>query len=142
MSSNIDHGGSGVRERIPQPEKPQKAPSADEAQQTVKSLNEQESDKDEQQKKTYGRTLDGKGAYSQMEQFETPNPLTRETGSIRCAADSRYGLATPLSNPAQKCFRHSHSNHTGMAHLNALLAPFFSPCTVFRCRLSVLACRL
>ena len=58
---------SGLRERLPQnPDRPQKADSVETAQKTVQQLNEQEAkgNKDEKDKKTYGRTLDGTGEYS------------------------------------------------------------------------------
>ena len=57
---------SGLRERLPQnPETPQKAESVQTAEQTVRALNEaeQNDDKAEKDKKTYGRTLDGTGEY-------------------------------------------------------------------------------
>ena len=57
---------SGIRERLPQkPDAPQKADSVETAQSAVQQLNAQESseDKDEREKKTYGRTLDGTGEY-------------------------------------------------------------------------------
>lgn len=53
---------SGLRERLVQkPDAPQKALSVETAQDTVKHLNDQEAkqDKDEKDKKTYGRTADG-----------------------------------------------------------------------------------
>ncbi|KAF2164899.1 hypothetical protein M409DRAFT_24802 [Zasmidium cellare ATCC 36951] len=53
---------SGLRERLPnKPEAPQKALSVETAQQAVRALNEQEQaeGKDEKDRKTYGRTLDG-----------------------------------------------------------------------------------
>ena len=56
----------GLRERLPQkPEAPQKAESNETAQAAVRQLNDQEEkqDKDEKEKKTFGRTLDGTGAY-------------------------------------------------------------------------------
>lgn len=62
-SSGIESGGGGgVRERIPHPDQPKNSTSPDDAQNTVKVLNEKEADKDENQKRTYGRTPDGKGA--------------------------------------------------------------------------------
>ncbi|KAK5133729.1 phosphatidylethanolamine N-methyltransferase [Meristemomyces frigidus] len=53
---------SGIRERLPQkPEAPQLAKSIETAHEAVKALNEQEAkqDKDEKEKKTFGRTPDG-----------------------------------------------------------------------------------
>ena len=69
-STGID--ASGLRERLPQkPDAPQKAESVETAQDAVKSLNEQEAnlDKDEKDKKTYGRTPDGTGAYTPPHQL-------------------------------------------------------------------------
>lgn len=58
---------SGLRERLPQkPEVPQKADSAETAQDTVKQLNDQQSKLDEKEKKTFGRTPDGTGAYPEL----------------------------------------------------------------------------
>ena len=57
---------SGLRERLPQnPEAPQKAASEQTAQEAVRSLNDSEAkeDKAEKDKRTFGRTLDGTGAY-------------------------------------------------------------------------------
>lgn len=57
----------GLRERLPhRPESPVKAENADVAQEAVQVLNEQEAgqEKDEKDKKTYGRTPDGTGAYT------------------------------------------------------------------------------
>ena len=57
---------SGIRERLPKsPEAPQHAESVQAAQDVVKSLNEQEAkhDKGEKEKKTFGRTPDGTGAF-------------------------------------------------------------------------------
>lgn len=54
----------GLRERLTQkPDAPQKAPSIETASETVKALNreEEKTNKDEKDKKTYGRTLDGIG---------------------------------------------------------------------------------
>lgn len=69
MSSAEDGLGvnmEGLRERLPrQPEAPVKAQNVDVAQDAVKVLNEQEAGekKDEKDKKTFGRTPDGTGAY-------------------------------------------------------------------------------
>lgn len=60
-SSSFVANEGGVRERISQPEEPPNATSTNDAQNTVKSLNEKEVDKDESKKKTYGRTPEGKG---------------------------------------------------------------------------------
>lgn len=57
----------GLRERLPhQPEAPVKAENVDVAQDAVKALNEQEAgeEKQEKDKKTFGRTTDGTGAYT------------------------------------------------------------------------------
>ena len=57
----------GLRERLPhQPGAPVKAENVDAAQDTVKVLNEQQAseEKDEKDKKTFGRTPDGTGAYT------------------------------------------------------------------------------
>ena len=57
----------GLRERRPhQPEAPVKAENVDVAQDAVKVLNEQQASekKDEKDKKTFGRTPDGTGAYT------------------------------------------------------------------------------
>jgi hypothetical protein len=59
---------SGLRERLTQqPDAPQKASSLESAHETVRTLNEQEAkgDKDEKDRKTYGRTPDGTGEYFQ-----------------------------------------------------------------------------
>ena len=60
-------GADGLRERLPNdPAKPQHASSPDTAQHAVKTLNDQESkaDKKEEDKRTYGRTPDGTGAFT------------------------------------------------------------------------------
>lgn len=65
-NSGLGVNMEGLRERLPsQPEAPIKAANADEAQDAVKILNEQEAseEKDEKDKKTFGRTPDGTGAY-------------------------------------------------------------------------------
>lgn len=57
---------SQLQEKLPQnPDAPQKAESVESAQEAVSRLNEQESkgDKQEKDKKTYGRTPDGTGEY-------------------------------------------------------------------------------
>jgi hypothetical protein len=57
----------GLRERLPhQPEAPVKAETVNVAQDAVKELNEQQASegKDEKDKKTFGRTPDGTGAYT------------------------------------------------------------------------------
>ena len=54
----MDASKGNLRERIPQPDMPT---SPDDAQNTVQSLNNQEADKDDSKKRTYGRTADGKG---------------------------------------------------------------------------------
>lgn len=59
-SSGLTASEGHVRERMPRPEKPTDATSTEDAQKTVKSLNENEADKDQSQKRTYGRTPDGK----------------------------------------------------------------------------------
>ena len=72
-SAGID--ASGLRERLPQQtDAPLKAESADAAQDAVRQLNQQEQsqDKDEKEKKTYGRTSDGTGEY-----YSTLNLLAR-----------------------------------------------------------------
>lgn len=59
---------SGLRERLPnKPEAPQKAESVETAQQAVRALNQQEQadGKEEKDRKTYGRTLEGTGEYFQ-----------------------------------------------------------------------------
>ncbi len=69
MSELVGEAGvdvDGLRERLPQhPEAPQEAESVEAAQEAVKTLNEDESKKgkDDKDKKTYGRTPDGTGAY-------------------------------------------------------------------------------
>ena len=57
---------SGLRERLSKkPDAPVKALSVETAQDAVKQLNDQEQkdDKEEKDKKTYGRTPDGTGEY-------------------------------------------------------------------------------
>jgi phosphatidylethanolamine N-methyltransferase len=59
---------SGLRERLTQQsDAPQKASSSETAHETVRALNEQEAkgDKDEKDRKTFGRTPDGTGEYFQ-----------------------------------------------------------------------------
>lgn len=54
-----------LRERLPnKPEAPQKAETAEKAQEAVRALNDREDGKEEKDKKTFGRTLDGTGAYT------------------------------------------------------------------------------
>lgn len=71
MTDSNDAAGvdaNGLRERLPnKPEAPQKAQSVETAQEAVRALNEQEQagDKDEKDRKTYGRTPDGTGEYFQ-----------------------------------------------------------------------------
>lgn len=71
MNDSTDPNGvdaSGLRERLPnKPAAPPKAKSVETAQQAVRALNEQEQaeGKDEKDRKTYGRTLDGTGEYLQ-----------------------------------------------------------------------------
>lgn len=66
--SGLDHqagvDASGLRERLPQkPEAPIKASSPETAQDAVRKLNddEQKENKEEKDRKTYGRTPDGTG---------------------------------------------------------------------------------
>ena len=62
LGVNVD----GLRERLPhQPEAPVKAANVNAAQDAVKVLNEQQAgeEKNEKDKKTFGRTPDGTGAY-------------------------------------------------------------------------------
>jgi len=69
MSSANDGLGvnmEGLRERLPQqPEAPVKAENEQTASDAVRALNEKEAgeQKDEKDKKTFGRTPDGTGAY-------------------------------------------------------------------------------
>ena len=66
-SSSLGSNAEGLRERLPhQPKAPTKVDSVDTAQDTVKVLNEQQASekKDEREKKTFGRTPDGTGAYT------------------------------------------------------------------------------
>ena len=63
-SSGID--SASVRERLPQkPDVPQKTKDANAAHEVVKALNEREqnADKEEREKKTFGRTPDGTGEF-------------------------------------------------------------------------------
>lgn len=62
-TTSVAASEGGVRERIPQPDQPAQASSAGDAQDTVKTLNEKEADKDDSEKKTYGRTPEGKGTH-------------------------------------------------------------------------------
>ena len=70
MSSTGVNGGiaaDGLRERLPNdPAKPQQAKSSESAQAAVKSLNDNENktNKNEEEKRTYGRTPDGTGAFT------------------------------------------------------------------------------
>ena len=68
MAETSKHNGSidknELRHRLPQdPGQPQHAPSAHQAQEAVHDMNvaEDESKKDDTEKRTYGRTLDGTG---------------------------------------------------------------------------------
>lgn len=66
-TSGLGLNVEGLRERLPhQPEAPVKAKNVDVAQDAVKELNEQQAseEKDEKDKKTFGRTPDGTGAYT------------------------------------------------------------------------------
>jgi hypothetical protein len=66
-ASGLGLNVEGLRERLPQqPEAPVKAENVDVAQDAVKELNEQQASeqKDEKDKKTFGRTPDGTGAYT------------------------------------------------------------------------------
>lgn len=66
-SSGLGVNVDGLRERLPhQPEAPVKAANVNAAQDAVKVLNEQQAkeEKDEKDKKTFGRTPDGTGAYT------------------------------------------------------------------------------
>lgn len=63
LGVNVD----GLRERLPhQPEAPVKAANVNAAQDAVKVLNDEQAkeEKDEKDKKTFGRTPDGTGAYN------------------------------------------------------------------------------
>lgn len=63
-TAGVDAGG--LRERLSQKaDAPQKAETVDAAQDAVRQLNDQEAsqDKDEKDKRTYGRTPDGTGEY-------------------------------------------------------------------------------
>ena len=65
-SANDGLGVKGLRERLPhQPEAPVKTENTQAASDAVKTLNEKEAGerKDEKDKKTFGRTPDGTGAY-------------------------------------------------------------------------------
>lgn len=57
-SSSMATDKGPLRERMP---KPTNASSTAEAQNTVKSLNQDEAEKDDSKKRTYGRTPEGKG---------------------------------------------------------------------------------
>lgn len=73
---------SGLRERLPnKPEAPQKAESVETAQQAVRALNEQEQadGKEEKDRKTYGRTLEGTGEYFQC----SPRHGVKRASSLR-----------------------------------------------------------
>lgn len=66
-TSGLGLNVEGLRERLPhQPEAPVKAENVEVAQDAVKELNEQQAseEKDEKDKKTFGRTPDGTGAYT------------------------------------------------------------------------------
>jgi hypothetical protein len=63
-STGAHDGANEVRQRLPQqPAKPQQADSTEAAKATVTELNEDESkaDKDDKEKRTYGRTPSGVG---------------------------------------------------------------------------------
>ena len=68
MNGSIEKGGAAtdneLRHRLPQqPAKPQQARTVDEARKAVVELNaaEDSADKDESEKRTFGRTADGTG---------------------------------------------------------------------------------
>ena len=66
-NSGLGVNVEGLRERLPhQPEAAVKAENVNTAQDAVKVLNEQQAseEKDEKDKKTFGRTPDGTGAYT------------------------------------------------------------------------------
>lgn len=67
MSSSSFHdavSSAQVRERLPQnPEQPQQVASTEEARKAVRQLNDQEASKNDKDKRTYGRTPDGTGAF-------------------------------------------------------------------------------
>lgn len=95
----------GLRERLPhQPEAPIKAENVDVAQDAVKVLNEQEAgqNKQEKDKKTFGRTPDGTGAYT--------IPLNGFQASK--VWDSSFTVASETSPPkrARTCLPSSRSN--------------------------------
>ena len=74
-----------LRDRLPQkPEQPQQASTTDEAQKTVKGLNDQESTKLDKDKRTYGRTPDGTGA-----SLLSPTPIHRAIATAT--------LSTPIA---------------------------------------------
>jgi phosphatidylethanolamine N-methyltransferase len=50
-----------LRERMSRPDMPTNPTPIDNAQNTVKSLNQEEADKTDNKKRTYGRTPEGKG---------------------------------------------------------------------------------
>ena len=101
---------SGLRERLPnKPEAPQKALSVETAQEAVRALNEQEQaeGKDEKDRKTYGRTLDGTGEYSQQcsprhgverTSFCRSDTLGRSRKPIESFVVARGSLTRPCSS--------------------------------------------
>lgn len=98
LGVNVD---GGLRERLPhQPEAPVKAANINAAQEAVKVLNEQQAkeEKDEKDKKTFGRTPDGTGAYNIPSPF---NGCRVEHVWDSKVSRSRFKLRTSLSAVGQ-----------------------------------------
>jgi len=96
-NSGLGVNAEGLRERLPhQPEAPVKAENVNAAQDAVKVLNEQQAseEKDEKDKKTFGRTPDGTGAYNR-------------SSFNGCRAehewDSKYTVASEISPLDRAC---------------------------------------
>lgn len=100
----------GLRERLPhQPEAPVKAANVNAAQDAVKVLNEQQAseEKDEKDKKTFGRTPDGTGAYN------IPSP------SNGCRAEHVWDCKYTYSSKQNK-----HTRSISLVYLISLLSYF------------------
>lgn len=92
LGVNVD----GLRERLPhQPEAAVKAANVNAAQDAVKVLNEQQAgeEKDEKDKKTFGRTPDGTGAYN----IPSPSNGRRD----KHVWDSKYTYSSKRNKPTR-----------------------------------------
>lgn len=101
-SSESGVDASGLRERLlSKPDAPQQASSSETAHEAVKALNQQEASngKDEKDKKTYGRTPDGKGEYLY---FHCSTVIKCSIGRAAEAATATVALSTYLRQVNKK----------------------------------------